>query len=250
MSDHDPHLDEDAPDLAAEHALGVLDADARRAAEARIGTDAAFRAELRRWEDRLAPLADEVAPVAPSETLWPRIEASTMVASLAEARLVRGARPGGLWYSLGFWRGAAAGLGALAAACLVFAVTTSAPPATQTVVPGARPMMVAEVNTPAGAPMLVVSYDPDRKLAMVMPMPGHEAPSGHAMQLWLIPADGQPRSLGVVGGEHPAHMLMPSDMAALIDNRATLAVTVEAAGGSPTGRPTSQPVASGALNRL
>lgn len=248
MSDHDRHLDGEGPDGAAEHALGVLDAEARRAADARVGSDAAFRAELREWEDRLAPLADEVAPVEPPATVWERIEASTTVESLAGARLVRGARTG-LWDSVGFWRAAAGGLGALAAACLVLAVMVGVRPR-EAAAPRAAHMMVAEVNTPDGAPMLVVSYDPDRKLAMVMPMPGHDAPSGRAMQLWLIPADGRPRSLGLVGGGHPAHMLMPAEMDALMASRARLAVTVEAAGGSPTGQPTTTPVASGALNRL
>ena len=49
-----PDLSE-AEALAAEHALGVLNAAERAAAETRMATDPAFAADVQAWRDRLAP---------------------------------------------------------------------------------------------------------------------------------------------------------------------------------------------------
>ena len=250
MTHDDDTLPDDREAMAAEHALGVLGAEERRSAEARVGQDAAFRSELRGWEDRLVGLADEVRPVEPSAELWPRVEASTAVESLADARLVRGARSGGLWNSVGFWRGAAGGLGALAAACLAIAVVVGSRTPPQPVTPAAQPMMVADLRTPAGAPLLVVSYDPVRRMAVLTPMPRQPMPTGRAMELWLIPADGRPRALGMLTEERTASMPMPADLHPMMAGGATLAVTEEAAAGSSTGQPTSTPIAAGPLSRL
>src|SRR5437868_3856425 len=62
--------------LAAELALGVLDGEARARAEARAASDPEFAAEAAAWSARLHPLAEDVAPVAAPDTLWPRIEAA------------------------------------------------------------------------------------------------------------------------------------------------------------------------------
>lgn len=68
----------DTPDgldeLAGEYVLGTLSGARRRDVEARLPHDAALRAAVGRWEERLLPLTDLVAPVEPSPGLWPRIE--------------------------------------------------------------------------------------------------------------------------------------------------------------------------------
>ena len=62
--DHD-----DGADLtAAEYALGVLDQLGRARAERRMAEDLHFAAEVQAWQARLAPLADEIAPVPAPET--------------------------------------------------------------------------------------------------------------------------------------------------------------------------------------
>ena len=58
------------------------------------------------------------------------------------------------------------------------------------------------------------------------------------MELWLIPADGVPRSIGVIPvAERTAMVLSPQILAALAAGT-TLAISDEPAGGSPTGQPT------------
>jgi anti-sigma-K factor RskA len=55
--------------LAADYALGVLDAAGRRRAEARLADDPAFAREVAAFEATLMPLAGEVAAVPPPVTV-------------------------------------------------------------------------------------------------------------------------------------------------------------------------------------
>jgi anti-sigma-K factor RskA len=57
--------DEDIDGLAAEYVLGSLDASERRRVDLRRRTDAALSAAIAGWEQRLAPLSDQGAGVAP-----------------------------------------------------------------------------------------------------------------------------------------------------------------------------------------
>ena len=110
MSDVQDHsgLPEDEL-IAAEYALGVLAGTERAAAERRIERDPAFANLVAAWEQRLAPLAEEIATVAPPPHVWDRI-----AAALPEPR-PQGA---GLWQNLVFWRGLTFATGALAASCI------------------------------------------------------------------------------------------------------------------------------------
>ena len=71
---------------------------------------------------------------------------------------------------------------------------------------------------------------------------------GKSFELWLISDKlPRPRSLGVIGaGEFTARPLLAGYDADLVSG-ATYAVTIEQAGGSPNGQPTSAPVFSGKL---
>src|SRR5688572_31781832 len=97
-----PDLSE-AETLAAEHALGVLDARERAAAETRMATDPAFAADVEAWRERLAPMLESVAAVPPTPELWRRIE-----------RLLPANDNGALMNRLKFWRNSAMGGFALA----------------------------------------------------------------------------------------------------------------------------------------
>jgi anti-sigma-K factor RskA len=100
--------------LAGEYVLGVLDATQRRLAHARIERDAAFARLVHGWEQRLAVLLDEIAPVEPPHFIWPRIRTRLGWSPLDNDLGVR--RP---WQRIGFWQ-AATGLAAAAALTVVF----------------------------------------------------------------------------------------------------------------------------------
>ena len=110
-------------------------------------------------------------------------------------------------------------------------------------------MMVASLMSEDKAMMMSATWEPDRKSLMVTP--GNMPPDpGHSHELWIIPADGTPRSLGLVTGDGPHRMDVPADMAAHFAEAATLAISVEPEGGSPGDAPTGPVIASGALAKV
>src|SRR5450756_2560489 len=67
---------EDHIALAAEYALGTLDADERAQVETMMAVDADFTAMVRAWEYRLGVLNQMVGSVEPSPAVWDRIKAA------------------------------------------------------------------------------------------------------------------------------------------------------------------------------
>ena len=163
------------------------------------------------------------------------------------------------------WRNIASAVGALAAALLV---TLSLQIFQPDALPGAlRPVpriQRVEVNTPAappsapaqyvallqgqsGGPAFILTIDGATKNFTVRKVGATPEP-GKSFELWLISDKlPRPRSLGVIGsGDFTTRPVLASYDADVV-NRATYAVTVEQAGGSPSGQPTSAPVFSGKL---
>ena len=108
--------------------------------------------------------------------------------------------------------------------------------------------MVAIVGGDAAA-KVVVSWEPSAKRMIVAVAGNLPVDARHSHELWVIPADGKPRSLGVLGTSKQAHMQLANALADLLQQGATIAISVEPKGGSPTGAPTGPVVASGALAR-
>src|SRR6516165_7216826 len=67
---------EDHIALAAEYALGTLDADERAQVEAMMARDQDFLAVVQAWEFRLGALNQMVGAVEPRPELWERIRAA------------------------------------------------------------------------------------------------------------------------------------------------------------------------------
>jgi anti-sigma-K factor RskA len=126
MTPHDPReaFEDDGDLLAAEYALGVLDATRRREAAVRVEVDPAFAAEVARWEARFAPWLDAITPVPAPATVWERVRDTLWTENPPRAPAVP------LWQRLGFWRGLAIGSAALAAAAVgtVFLLARRPPP--------------------------------------------------------------------------------------------------------------------------
>lgn len=232
-------LNGDRGQLAAELALGVLEGDELRRARSLAMSDTEFRNDVARWSGQLAPLLDEVEPERPPDGVWQRIEAR-LGSSPANDNVVA------LRRRVGMWRGIAAAAMALAASLAIVLLMQP-----RAIAPGAPPVS-------AGAPMvammgdekemmLVASWDPGSRhlvLAVAGDMP---ADPRHSHELWVIPAGGKPRSLGVMPDARQTHMQLADALAELMQEGATVAISVEPRGGSPTGSPTGPVVASGAL---
>lgn len=233
---------------AAEYALGVLDAGERAAAEARAVRDLSFAGEIQAWQARLGALWVHVSPVQPSAGVWPRIEAG-LPRNRAGAEDWSGddanAGPG-------FWRvWAIAATGVAAAALLTLVIRpprTIMPAPVQTAAAVTGHVLVANVSAVTGGQqVLTFAYDPVRGEMIVAPAKGLAVPQGRAAELWLIPADGSPRSLGLIDLAKGRTGPMSKAYRALVAEKGLIAVTFEQPGGSPTGKPSAAPVAAGAF---
>jgi anti-sigma-K factor RskA len=224
---------EDRNVLAAEYVLGVLDDEAHRAAAGLAAADPAFAALVARWEADLAPIADDIAPHTAPAAVWPAIE-----------RHLRWREPArtGLWHSLAFWRGLGLSASALATAALVAVavLSTRTPPAMP------EPAMVAVLMQQDGRHLATAALDRAGRLTLV-PAMQDEAANGQTHELWLIAADGVPRSLGTVSIAAPLTVMPASVVPA---GEAVIAVSLEPSGGSPTGQPTGPVIASGPVREL
>jgi anti-sigma-K factor RskA len=239
----DRNMQDESNSLAGEYALGLLTGDELRRARELERTDPAFRAEVGRWSGRFAPMLDQVDAVAPPQGTWSAIE-QRLGGSAERGNVIQ------LRRRVQQWRGIAAGISAIAA-CLAIALVTGLPG------PARAPV---QVDQRAAAPLVAVlgdqqqmkvfaSWNPAaRQLVLAvagdMPRDPH-----HSHELWVIPADGKPRSLGTMGNEKQMHVRLADALAQLLQQGATIAISVEPRGGSPTGAPTGPVVASGALSQ-
>ena len=220
-----PELSE-AEAFAAEHALGVLSSSERRAAEQRMAAEPEFAALVEAWRERLSPMAENLPPVAPPHALWLRIERG--LGANDNAAAPRGLR---------FWRGATAGAMTLAAAGLAMAVFRGnrSPVMVASPPPPAGQLLDASLVSQSGAPvpLFVAAYDPARKALIVTSLVTAGNDPAHVHELWVIPADGKPRPLGILAPGKTIAMPMPEKLLPSLAAGSALAVSLEPPGGSP-----------------
>ncbi|WP_375460765.1 anti-sigma factor domain-containing protein [uncultured Enterovirga sp.] len=225
---------------AAEYVLGTLPLAEREAFGREMAADSSLAGVVRSWEERLVPLADQVPPLEPSATLWASIlaaigqtrpeTAGTIVPWPAE--LVR------LRRSRALWRGAAVAAASMAAALALFVASPNLIPSD-----GSK-ALVAVVNRSGELPALIVRVDQRAGTVQVRAVQT-ETPAGQSLELWSIVGTEAPHSLGILAPGATRVSVPAADRARL--DGATIAVTVEPAGGSPTGGPTGPVVYSGKL---
>lgn len=237
-----PPLPEDQEALAAEHALGLLEGvELQRALELERSSPS-FREAVSRWTGRLAPMLDGVAPVAPPsgvlESIERRIDA---IATPTKSNVIQ------LRRRLNRWRAFAAGSSALAAS-LALVLVMRQPVEITPITTSQTPPLVAMIEGDRAAAQLVAMWRQDERKLMVFPARVPPASPSHSHELWLIPADGKPRSIGVMP-ERTMRVTVNDQLAAQMDVGVTLAVSLEPAGGSPTGAPTGPVLASGKLQQ-
>lgn len=227
--------------LAAEFALGILEGEELVEARGLAASDSDFARAVEQWHERLAPLFDEMGEETPPDVVWQRVKAG--IDSERSSDVVD------LKRRLGWWKGMTAGASAIAAslALVVAFDATRPPPVVET--PARGQMMVASLMAEDKTMMMSAAWEPSDKSLMVTP--GNMPPAaGHSHELWIIPADGTPRSLGLVSGDGPHRVAVEEAMAPMFAEAATLAVSVEPEGGSPGPGPTGPVIASGALAKV
>ncbi|GIX12654.1 MAG: hypothetical protein KatS3mg118_0613 [Paracoccaceae bacterium] len=215
--------------LAGEYALGLLEGEERAAFEARLAREPELRRMVRDWQEAFAGLADEVAPVPPPARLRGAIE----------ARLF-GRRPAG-WLSRRrlIVAGGGAALAAAAALALALRFGLLAPP----------PTIEARIASEDGALQVAARIRPagEAGAELVAELLRGAAAPGRAMELWLIPEGAPaPVSLGVLPQTGTLRRAIAPALARQLAG-ATLAISDEPPGGSPTGQPTGAVLATGRI---
>ncbi|VVD76357.1 anti-sigma factor [Pandoraea capi] len=230
----------------AEYALGVLDAAERRELEQAASTSPQIRTSLDQWQQRIAPLVDDVPPVTPAPRVWLRIQRDLGFPANAGAKPTT---PASLWDSLSLWRWL--GIGASVATLVLVAVNVNT--LTERTKPGGpapaatSAYLVATLARQDGVAHWTATVDTRRSSMVVVPAVKPTIDAGKATELWLIPKDAKPIPLGVFAADQPASMTLPPEILAQINSNAVLAVSIEPPGGSPTGQPTGPVVATGAV---
>ncbi|MGL5009695.1 MAG: anti-sigma factor [Paracoccaceae bacterium] len=209
-----PREEDDA--LAAEYVLGVLDLAERSAVEMRIKSDPAFAAQIAAWETRLAGLNDDFEEV-PAPNLLPKIEARLFPVAAKPQRSLFG------WFA-----------GVAVAAVLAIAVLVNIPRS-------ADPEFIATLQA-EDQPLVMLATYTDGTFR-VERTAGPAADANQDYEIWLIEGDNPPVSLGLMEGDQ-IERAIPS-----MPEGATLAISLEPAGGSTTGAPTGPVLVTGVVQR-
>lgn len=216
-------------DIAGLYVLGLLDAARRDEFERDMENDAALRARVADWEERLLPLTRMVEPEPLPPGLWSRIERSLWPAPRASAAPAPSSLVSRLWDSLAFWRSLA--VTGFAAAMLLAVVGL---PGTQQA--GEPKFMVVLVAPDDKAPGWVVQASTEQSLKLI-PLGVTEVPQAKALQFWTKGDKWKgPVSLGLVQPGRPLDVQM-KELPPLEPNQ-LFEITLEPEYGSPIGRPT------------
>lgn len=217
--------------LAGEYALHLLDAADRRAFEARLALEPELRALVRDWDERLSPLADDTPAIPPPADIKHRIEQELFPEIAPE-------KPG-LWGWLTGVRAAMAMLVMLAILIGGGLYLNQPEPVSHT----------ARIAATDSSVIFNAQYQHDSRRLNLRRETGAARP-GRVFELWLI-ADGadQPLSLGVLADNADTELTLASTLAGKLGG-ATLAISDEPAGGSPTGLPTGPVLATGSITKL
>jgi anti-sigma-K factor RskA len=215
--------------LAREYVLGTLHGRARARFARVVGASLPARRAVLGWEERLAPLARAVPAVEPPPQVWERIETSI---GTRTARPTRGA---------GIWPALAAGLAALAVlfGSLYLSQGPRAPERAQYVA------VISDQTTPL---WLLQAFTEELRVNTVNDRP---ILAQNSYELWMLPGGGAaPVSLGLLPVTGNAALPLDAQDLAVLAQTMTLAVSLEPAGGSPTGAPTGPVLFTAPLLRV
>jgi len=202
--------------LAGAYVVGTLRGSARVRFERVYGGNPKVRAAVRRWEDRLMPLLRGIVPITPSAQVWVEIARRT---SRQRGATTHGMAP---------WRWVLAGVLTL---CLVVAVSIRilSPP----------PQQLAAVGPDRTHAIWIIARDADTKALSIRAPSYVQSNPRMAYELWALPAGGRPPvSLGLMPRSGTLRRPLSLLQRAALLQSDHVAVSLEPAGGSPTGSPT------------
>jgi anti-sigma-K factor RskA len=211
--------------LAAEYALGSLRGSARRRFERWIMESARVREEVWFWEQKLNPLSTEVPEVSPPASVWGAVEQRLW------PEVPGASRPRTSASNDWFWPGWSL---VATAAVLVMAVMLLQPSPE----PSGSQLSGAIVQADTSDPLWLVSESGRNNLLKLRSVAASAAKAGKDYELWIVPGNGQPLSLGVIPVGDVYQVTLTDKARQALSQSRTLAISLEPAGGSPTGAPT------------
>ena len=232
--------------LAAEFVLGTLDPAERIAVAARRQREPGLEQSIQAWEARLGPLHELVAPEPPPPGLKEKVLARIGTPSRdgSAYRTPASGTPAtviDLQRRVNRWRVTALGASAIAASLAGLMVYRDATRAAQPA------SYVAVLQKDAASPAFLMTVDVAARTFTVTPVAAQRQP-GKSYELWLVNDKlGAPKSLGLVGDTGFSAGVQLASYGQSDIREATYAVSLEPAGGSPTGAPTGPVLYAGKL---
>jgi anti-sigma-K factor RskA len=215
--------------LAAGYVLGTLKGGARRRFERWLAMDRLLEQSVTRWENRLGPLAEFTRPIEPPERVWQGIEQQLRFhGAPAQAPVWRRLRN-----SLSFWRGLSFAASALAAVLAAVLVLQPHPQGT-----ASAPAYIALLTSDNEQTVVAVSGGLKRITVRVVGVA--QVAADHSLELWAVPAQGAPQSLGLLIENGAVTLALPENVTP--QTMPVLAVSLEPKGGSPNPRAPSGPI--------
>ncbi|ASV35351.1 anti-sigma factor [Pseudomonas sp. NS1(2017)] len=214
--------------LAADYAIGLMPATARRRFDALLLEDAALRVELGHWQDALASLTGAVPERPVPAHVWAgikaRIEPQVLHVPAKQA----------------FWKN----IRVLSAACAVLVAIT------------VGVLYQRDTGAQYNATLVNASQQPALQIKafadhlQVEPLTLAAIAPTLSLELWAIAPGGKPISLGLLPAAGKGRIQLSEAQRALLTAPVTLAVSLEPQGGSPSGQPTGPVLYQGQLASL
>lgn len=212
--------------LAAAYVLGNLRGAARRRFETHLAQHASMRRVVAEWQNRLMPLAQfsPSQPVPPH--VWQRIERQLGIApQSSHLSLQRGWQS--ILASVQFWRNFSIASSAFAAVLLAFMLLQPGAPSVPTA------SFVAALENEQAKTVAFVTGDSGRGELTVKLLQTPSVSAQQTLQLWAVPKQGNPRSLGLVAVAANGSLTLPMPANLTPQNTPLLAISLEPKGGSP-----------------
>jgi anti-sigma-K factor RskA len=245
--------------LAASYALGSLKGGARRRLESYARQSATVRTSVLLWQERLAAMTELAPPIAPSPNVWKRIQialdlerdalGAARAAQVREGLLQTSLRKIGR--SLSWWRGGAlVGAVATVAALAVGVKNMQQADAelgqlSAKLQAAQQVQYVAVLSDDQSAASVLVTFDASKNSLTLKRVGGYQEAADKSLQLWALPPQGGPQSLGVLASDKVMRIAAPAQQVVSIP---MLAISLEPKGGVPSATgPTGPVLFKGAL---